>query len=171
VLLVLLQIVTSAELYSGTPWPVIVLIGAYLPVSTALGSTGAADLAVGLLAPVAMPALAGVGPVILVAAVSIAAWAAAHLVGTAVAVLTLAPIVGGLAARLGVSADPLLMAVAVGASCGILTPSSRTMDGAALAMPARASGLGNRWHTGLPLASLLVALGIPLILLVWPMHP
>ncbi|MCH7931815.1 MAG: anion permease [Proteobacteria bacterium] len=78
-----------------------------------------------------------------------------------------APIAMGIAASLGVSADPFLMAVAVGASCAFLTPIGHQNN--MLIMGPGGYHFGDYWRVGLPLEVIIVAVGLPMILWVWPL--
>ena len=73
----------------------------------------------------------------------------------------------GIAASLGVSADPFLMAVAVGASCAFLTPIGRRHG--MLIMAPGDYHFGDYWRVGLPLEVIIAAVGLPMILWVWPL--
>ena len=70
------------------------------------------------------------------------------------------------AAGLGVSADPFLMAVAVGASCAFLTPIGHQNN--TLILGPGGFHFGDYWRLGLPLELLVVAIGVPTLLWVWP---
>jgi di/tricarboxylate transporter len=67
---------------------------------------------------------------------------------------------------MAVSADPLLMAVAVGASCAFLTPVGHQSN--ALVMAPGGYRFGDYWKMGLPLSFLVVVVAVPLIMLMWP---
>jgi len=77
------------------------------------------------------------------------------------------PIAIGTAAQLGVNADPFLMGVAVGASCAFLTPIGHQNN--TLILGPGGFRFGDYWKLGLPLEAIVVAVGVPLILLVWPL--
>ncbi len=160
VLLVLLRVLSLNELYASVDWSVLVMAGALLPVSAALGTTGlAAAAADGLAGLLSGHAAAGV------ALLLAASLAAAPVVGGVAAALMLGPVAAALAGRMGAALDPFLMAVALGASCNML---SRALP---LPLPA-AQGWGGgagSWRVGLPLTLLVFAVG--LLLLVWPLHP
>ena len=81
--------------------------------------------------------------------------------------LIAAPIGVDIAHRLGVSPDPFLMAVAVAASCAFLTPIGHKNN--TIIMGPGGYKFGDYWRMGLPLELLVVAVGLPMILLVWPL--
>ena len=69
--------------------------------------------------------------------------------------------------RLGVSADPFLMAIAVAASCAFLTPIGHQNN--ALVMGPGGYRFGDYWRMGLPLEIVILAVSVPSILWVWPL--
>jgi di/tricarboxylate transporter len=62
--------------------------------------------------------------------------------------------------------DPLLMAVAIGASCAFLTPIGHQSN--TLVLKPGGYRFGDYWRMGLPLEVVIVAVSVPLILVVWP---
>jgi di/tricarboxylate transporter len=80
-----------------------------------------------------------------------------------------APIAMEIAGRLGVSPDPFLMTVAVAASCAFLTPIGHKNN--TLILGPGGYRFGDYWRMGLPLEVLIVLVSVPMILLVWPLHP
>ena len=164
VVVVLVGIVRPGEIYDSIDWPVIVLLGAMLPVGTALETTGGAALvAEGImalgsnLAPVWMVAMLLVGTMFVSDAIN----------NNATAVL-MAPIGFQLAEHLQASPDPFLMAVAVGASCAFLTPIGHQSN--TLIMAPGGYHFGDYWRLGLPLELIIAVVAVPMILLVWPLY-
>jgi di/tricarboxylate transporter len=85
----------------------------------------------------------------------------------AATVLVMAPIAAGLAGSLGLSPDPFLMAVAVGAACDFLTPIGHQSN--TLVMGPGGYRFGDYWRLGLPLSIVVVVAGVPLIGYFWPL--
>ena len=85
---------------------------------------------------------------------------------TATAVIG-APIAMQVAGKLGVNADPFLMAVAVAASCAFLTPIGHKNN--TLIMGPGGYRFGDYWRTGLPLEIIVVAISVPVLLAVFPL--
>jgi len=77
------------------------------------------------------------------------------------------PIAIGTAAQLNASADPFLMAVAVGASCAFLTPIGHQNN--TLILGPGGFRFGDYWRLGLPLELIVIAVAVPTILTVWPL--
>ena len=80
--------------------------------------------------------------------------------------LIMAPVAAGLATRLGLNADPFLMAVAIGAACDFLTPIGHQCN--TLVMGPGGYHFGDYWRLGLPLSLVVLAVGTPLIAFFWP---
>lgn len=151
------------ELYDSVDWPVIVLLGALIPVGAALETTGAARAFI-------QPLLAIENHVPLwtvLMLVMVATMLLSDVMNNAATAVIMAPIGIGVANGLGVSVDPFLMAVAVGASSTFLTPIGHQSN--LLVMGPGGYRFGDYWRMGLPLDILIVAVAVPLILVVWPL--
>jgi len=160
--MVLARTVTAREVYEAIDWQVIVLLAAMIPVGGALESTGAARLLAEALASLAgeLPPRALLG-LLLVLTMTLS-----DVMNNAATAVVMAPIGIGIAAALGVSADPMLMAVAVGASAAFLTPIGHQNN--LLVMGPGGYRFGDYWRMGLPLEVLLAALAVWLIPVMWP---
>jgi di/tricarboxylate transporter len=163
VLVTVLRRISLKEAYEAVDWPVIVLLGALIPVGESLHGTGADVVLAGLLADIGgnLPGPAALAMVLAVAMLL------TPLLHHAAAVLVMGPVAATLAARLGYNADPFLMAVALGASCDFLTPIGHQNN--ALIMAPGGYRFSDYWRLGLPLSLLVVAFGTPLILWSWPL--
>ncbi len=163
VALILLERISAREAYETIEWPVIVLLGAMIPLGDALQSTGGtqliADSIVGLAA--AIPAWLILG-IVLVVTMTLS-----DLMNNAATAIVMAPISVAIAGSLGLNADPFLMAVAIGASCAFLTPIGHQNN--VLVMGPGGYKFGDYWRMGLPLEIIIVAVSIPLIMFFWPM--
>ena len=89
------------------------------------------------------------------------------LINNAAAVILMAPIGIGVAATLGASTDPFLMAVAIGGSSAFLTPIGHQSN--TIVMGPGGYHFGDYWRMGLPLEIVIVAVSVPLIMWVWPL--
>jgi len=163
VVLVVADLLSVRELYDGIDWSVIVLLGSLIPVGGALQSTGAttliADQLVGLTS--GLPAVA-----VLVIVMTVT-MTLSDILNNAATAVVMAPIGATVAERLGVSADPFLMAVAIAASCAFLTPIGHQNN--ALILGPGGYRFGDYWRLGLPLEVLVIAVSVPAILIFWPL--
>jgi di/tricarboxylate transporter len=158
------QLLTLQEAYDAVEWPVLILLGALIPVSEALQTTGATGLVAGWLSVAAqhLPALGALGLTL------IAAMALTPFLNNAATVLVMAPIAASLAGKLALSADPFLMAVAIGAGCDFLTPIGHQCN--TLVMGPGGYRFGDYWRLGLPLSLIVAVLGTLLISVFWPLR-
>ncbi len=165
VAMTLVRLVPLREFYQSIDWPVVVLLGAMIPVGEALETTGGAELLVSGVRPVA----ALLPPASVLAIVLVGTICLSSIINNAAAAVLMAPIATSIAAGLKASADPFLMAVAVGASSAFLTPIAHQSN--ALVMGPGGYHFGDYWRLGLPLVILTVLVAVPLIIWVWPLHP
>jgi len=162
VMMVLFRALSLREAYEAINGPILVMLGALIPVSESIRSTGAADrIAAGLssLAETLPPFGA-------LALMMVAAMAITPFLNNAATALVMAPIAVSFAAQLGYKPDAFLMAVAVGAACDFLTPIGHQCN--TLVMGPGGYRFGDYWRLGFPLSCLVIVLGVPLIMLVWP---
>ena len=138
------------------------MLGALIPVSDALRTTGGTDLIATWLSNTAM-SLPAYGALALLLA---AAMAVTPFLNNAATVLVMAPIAAGFATNLHYNPDPFLMAVAIGAACDFLTPIGHQCN--TLVMGPGGYRFGDYWRLGLPLSIIVLVAGTPLILYFWP---
>lgn len=157
------RVVPPRVVYNAIDWPVVVLLGALIPVADAMGSTGTADV----IARAMLSELAGGHAVLALAILLVVTMTLSDFMNNAATAAVMCPIAIGVATQLGVSIDPFLMAVAVGASCAFLTPIGHQNN--TLILGPGGFQFGDYWRLGLPLEILVVAVGLPMILTVWPL--
>ncbi|MBI4202486.1 MAG: anion permease [Chloroflexi bacterium] len=163
--MLLLRVLTLREAYASIDWPIIVLLGALIPVGRALQDTGGAQL----IAEGILRMGTGLPPEAALVIVLIAAMVLSDVLNNAATAVLMAPIALGVASGLEVSADPFLMAVAVGASCAFLSPVGHQSN--MLVMGPGGYRFGDYWRMGLPLEVIVVAVALPVLLVVWPLTP
>lgn len=161
--LVVFKIVPVRRIYDAIEWPVIVLLGALLPVAGAISSTGAADV----LARALMDTLAGGNAIIALTLLLIVSMTLSDVMNNAATAAVMCPIAVGTATQLGVNPDAFLMAVAVGSSCAFLTPIGHQNN--VLILGPGGFRFTDYWRLGLPLEVIVVAVAVPMLLWVWPL--
>jgi di/tricarboxylate transporter len=154
----------AREVYSHIDWPIIVMIGALIPVSDAIRTTGGTDVIASWLSTTAatLPAWGAVGLIL------VAAMVVTPFLNNAATVLVMAPIASVFATTLGYRPEAFLMAVAVGAGCDFLTPIGHQCN--TLVMGPGGYRFGDYARLGAPLSLLVIVVGVPLILAVWPVR-
>jgi di/tricarboxylate transporter len=163
VLTILLGSLTLREAYETVEWPILVMLGALIPVSEAIRTTGGTDVIASALSAAAH-ALPGYGAVALM---MLAAMMITPFLNNAATVLVMAPIAASFAQKLGLRPDAFLMAVALGAACDFLTPIGHQCN--TLVMGPGGYRFGDYARLGAPLSLLILLLGVPLIMIVWPL--
>jgi len=163
VAMVVSRVLSLKEAYESLDPPILVLLACLIPISDAINSTGGADLVASGLAALAksVPGWATI-PLVLIASMAVTPF-----LNNAATVLIMAPIAAGVAKTLGLSPDPLLMAVAIGAACDFLTPIGHQCN--TLVMGPGGYRFGDYWRLGLPLSVIVVVVGSILIPLFWPL--
>ena len=157
------RVVSPRNVYEAVDWPVIVLLGALIPVAGAMASTGTADL----IARVLLDNLAGGHPLLAVTLILVVAMTLSDFMNNAATAAVMCPVAISAAARLEARPDAFLMAVAIGASCAFLTPIGHQNN--TLILGPGGFHFGDYWRLGLPLELLIIGLSIPLLWLVWPL--
>lgn len=161
-LLVLTNYISLKEIYDSIDWPVIILLGAMIPVSQTLETSGAADTMAHCILNIA-----GSQPIwVLLGLLMLATMLLSNVVNNAAAVLIMAPIAIRIALESSLNQDTFLMATAIGASCAFLTPIGHQSN--TLVMGPGGYRFGDYWRLGLPLQILVLLVSLPVILAVWP---
>ncbi len=158
-----LRTVPLRSVYEAIDWPVIILLGALMPVASVMESTGTATLVAELM----MQHLAQGSTLVALGLILTLTMLVSSVVNNAATAAAMCPIALGTAATLGVQADAFLMAVAIGASCAFLTPVGHQNN--TLILGPGGFRFGDYWRLGLPISILVVAISIPLLPLVWPL--
>jgi di/tricarboxylate transporter len=162
-LYILFNIVPVRSMYDSIEWPVIVLLGSMIPIGAALQSTGGTALIVDGILNIST----GFAPVVVLTLLVVVTMTLSDVMNNTATAVIAAPIAVEIATRLGVSADPFLMGVAVAASCAFLTPIGHKNN--TLIMGPGGYRFGDYWRMGLPLEIIIVAVSVPMILWVWPL--
>lgn len=159
----LANIVPLRALYTSIDWPVIVLLGAMLPVADAMLTSGAADV----IARFLLDHLARGDALVALVLLLVVTMFLSDLMNNTATAAVMCPIALSSAAQLGVNADAFLMAIAVGASCAFLTPIGHQNN--TLILGPGGLRFGDFWRLGLALEALVLAVAVPMLLWVWPL--
>jgi di/tricarboxylate transporter len=149
------------EVYDAVEWPIILLLGALIPIGEALQTTGGTALIAD-----AIVGLAGTVPTwTMLALLMVVSMLLSDLVHNTPTAVLMAPVAFGIAQRLGLPVDPFLMAVAVGSASPYLTPIGHQSN--TLVMGPGGYRFGDYARMGVPLDLLIVATAVPMIMWVW----
>ncbi|MCA9497812.1 MAG: SLC13 family permease [Nitrospirales bacterium] len=161
--MVLLNIVSPRDVYLTVDWPVLVLLGAMIPIGRALEQSGTTTVLAGYLVTVTE----GFPPIMLLALIMVLTMTLSDVMNNAATAVVMAPLSVAVSQYLGVDADPFLMAVAIGASCAFLTPIGHQNN--LLVMGPGGYRFGDYWRIGLPLELLILMVSLPLLVYMWPL--
>ena len=159
----LTRVIPLRRIYEAIDWPIIILLGALMPLAAAMADTGAADV----LARTLLEHVAQGNPVIALTLMLVVTMTLSDFMNNAATAAVMCPIALSIASQLGVNPDSFLMAVAIGASCAFLTPIGHQNN--TLILGPGGFRFGDYWRLGLPMELLVVAIGIPMLLWVWPL--
>ena len=155
------RLLTGDGMYRHIEWPVVVMLGAMIPIGGALTSSGltvtSANFITNYLGDVHV---AWVLVVILVFTMFIS-----DLINNAATAVIMAPLSIQVAEQMSQPIEPYLMAVAVGASCAFLSPIGHQWN--TLVMGPGNYRFGDYWKLGLPLEILIITISIPVIMNTW----
>jgi len=159
--MIISRVVSLQEAYDSIAWPIIILLGALIPLGLAMKTTGAASvIASGLInLGGGLPVWATIALVLVVSM-----WLSDLIHNTPTAVL-MAPVAASIAERLQLSVDPFLMAVAIGSASAFLTPIGHQSN--TLVMGPGGYTFLDYARVGAPLQVIIVLVAVPAILLVW----
>jgi di/tricarboxylate transporter len=157
------RVVPLREIYDAVEWPVVVLLGSMIPIGAALEDTGGTAVIAGAIVAVSK----GTSPVVVLVLLMVVTMTLSDVMNNTATAVIAAPIGLQVATALGVNPDPFLMAVAVASSCAFLTPIGHKNN--TLIMGPGGYRFGDYWRMGLPLELLVIAIGIPAILVFWPL--
>lgn len=161
--MVLFSIVPPRDVYQAVDWPVLVLLGAMIPIGQALERSGATTV----LAQFLVGMMEEFPPVLLLGLIMVMTMTLSDVMNNAATAVVMAPLSVAVALNLGVSTDPFLMAVAIGASCAFLTPIGHQNN--LLVMGPGGYRFGDYWRMGLPLEVLILVVSLPLLVFMWPL--
>lgn len=162
---ILCGILPLRDIYREVEWPIIVLLGAMIPVSQAFQSTDCTGLIAESIKGLTGALPSWSMPWSMVSLVMIVTMCLSDIINNAATAFIMAPIAVGISSTLGLQPDPFLMAVAVGASCAFLTPIGHQCN--AMILGPGGYRFWDYWKVGLPLEIVIVLIGTPLILHFW----
>lgn len=162
VVAVLARAITVDEAYKLVEWRLIVLIAGMTAFGTAMESTGAADL----LARGLVGAVAGLGPLAVLAGFALLTIALTQPMSNAAAALVVLPVALSAAADLGVSGRPFAIAITLAASLSFITPLEPSC---LLVYGPGKYRFADFTRVGAPLTLILLVVVLVLVPRIWPL--
>ncbi|WP_119421509.1 SLC13 family permease [Desertibaculum subflavum] len=159
-----LRLMPVRDMYDAIDWPVIVLLGAMIPVGGALETSGVAELVANQVAWLGQ----GWPDRGVLALVLVVTMIVTPMLNNAATVIVMAPIAIGIAQSIGVHPDAFLMAVAIGASCDFLTPFGHQNN--TLILAPGGYRFADYWRLGMPLDFVVIGVAVALLPMVFPLR-
>lgn len=160
-LVVVLRVLTIDQAFAAVNWSAVVLVAGMLPLSTAMASSGAADL----IAERIVDVVGDAGPVPLLAALFTVTALLGQVMSNTATTLIMIPIGLAAAERLGVAIEPVLMCIGCAAAAALLTPVATPSN--MMVMEPGGYRFGDYWKLGSVVLAwyAVVAVGVvPLVL-------
>jgi di/tricarboxylate transporter len=159
--IILMGIMTVEQSYRSIGWTTVILVGAMMPLSTAMMETGAARLvAVNL-----VELVGDAGPYALLAGLFVLTATMGQLISNTATALIVIPIGVAAAASMGISPRPVLMSTAVAAAGAFLTPIATPTN--LMVMGPGGYAFGDYWKLGLPLLVWFFVVSVFIVPLIW----
>ena len=159
---VVLGLVTVDGAYRAVNWTTIILVGAMMPLSTAMTQSGAAAR----LADQLVDAIGDAGPYALVAGLFALTAVLGQLISNTATALIVIPIAVAAAVELGISPRAVLMSVAVAQAASFLTPVATPVN--LIVMGPGGYRFGDYWKLGLPVMLWFFLVATFLVPVFWP---
>jgi di/tricarboxylate transporter len=159
--MVLCGVVRVQQAYRSVSWETVVLIGALIPLSTAIQTSGAADRISGVI----ISAVGSGRPYLLLLALFVLTAVLGQIVSNTATVLIVTPIAVSAAAATHTSIRPVLMLVAVAGAAALLTPIATPAN--MMVMNPAGYRFGDYWKLGLPVMAWWLVVSVVLIPLIW----
>ncbi len=159
--IVLLGVLTVEQAYRSINWTTVILVGAMMPLSTAMSQTGAAKM----MADGLVSLVGDAGPYALLAGLFVLTAILGQLISNTATALIIIPIAMAAATELGVSPRPVLISVAVAAAASFLTPVATPVN--LMVMGPGGYRFGDYWKLGLPLMLWFLVVATFLVPVFW----
>ena len=163
VILVVSKLITAREFYEAIEWPTVLLLATLLPLGGAFQKSGASDT----IASVLMNLSNILSPSLIIVVLMAITMIMTNLISNYATAVLMSPIAVSLASSMGLSPDPFLMGVCIACSAAFLTPIGHQSN--LLVMGPGGYKFTDYWRLGLPLSILIIVVGTPLILILWPL--
>jgi di/tricarboxylate transporter len=162
VLMVITGCLTMDEAYQSIEWKAVFLVAGTLPLGIAMEKTGAAQFLAGLM----IDAFGDTGPLALLVGFYLLTNLLTQVMSNAASAVIIAPIAIGAARQIGSDPHAPLMAVAVAASAGFLTPVAHQSN--VLVMGPGGYRFGDYFRVGFLLNLITFMVAMVVIPLIWP---
>lgn len=154
--------ITVEQAYRAVHWTTVILIGAMMPISTAMIQSGTAKF----VADELVSALGSAGPGALVAGLFMLTAVLGQVMSNTATTMLVIPIAMASAAAMNIQPQPVLMSLCVAGSASFMTPIATTTN--MMVMGAGGYRFGDYWKLGTPLMAWFFIVAVFLVPRIWP---
>jgi di/tricarboxylate transporter len=160
--MILLGVVTVEQAHRALNWTTLILVGAMIPLSTAITETGAAQL----FADVIIGAVGGGSPYLLLLGIFVITAILGQLISNTATALIIIPIALSIASDMGISPLTVLMSVNVASAAALLTPVATPAN--MMVMGPGGYQFGDYWKLGIVVMLLYLLVAVFVVPFWWP---
>ncbi|MEZ4498315.1 MAG: SLC13 family permease [Thermomicrobiales bacterium] len=161
--MVLLRVVTVDQAHKSINWNTLILVGAMMPLSTAITQTGLAERIGNAL----VDALGGGSPYVLIAGIFLVTVILSQLISNTATALIMIPICLSVAVEMDVSPVTLLMSLNVAAAAALLTPIATPAN--LMVMEPGGYTFSDYFRFGIAVLAAYALVAIVLVPIIWPL--
>ncbi|MCO5216515.1 MAG: SLC13 family permease [Thermomicrobiales bacterium] len=162
--MVLLGVVTVEQAHRSMNWTTIIMVGAMIPLSTAITDTGLAER----ISDAVLGTLGDFGWFVLLTALFLITAVFGQIISNTATALILIPITITIAYDAGYSPMTLLMCLNVAAAAALLTPIATPAN--LMVMEPAGYKFGDYWKLGVAILAVYYIVAVVLVPVIWPLH-
>lgn len=159
--LILAGTITVEQSYRAINWTTVILVGAMMPLSTAMVQSGAAQLVADHLVALT----GGAGPAVFLAGLFVLTASLGQIMSNTATTMLVIPIAMAAASGMGVSPRPILMSLCVAGAASFLTPIATSTN--MMVMGPGGYSFNSYWKLGTPLMIWFFVIAVFYVPLVW----
>lgn len=156
-------VITVEQSYRAVHWTTVILVGAMMPISTAMMESGTANF----VADELVSAIGSAGPTALLAGLFLLTAFLGQIMSNTVTTMLVIPIAMAAATGMHIAPQPVLMSLCVAGSAAFMTPIATTTN--MMVMGPGGYQFGDYWKLGMPLMVWFFVVAVFIVPLIWPL--
>ncbi|WP_104663713.1 SLC13 family permease [Ensifer adhaerens] len=156
-------VVTVEQSYRAVHWTTVILVGAMMPISTAMIESGTAEF----VADELVSAIGSAGPTALLGGLFLLTASLGQIMSNTATTMLVIPIAMAAAAGMHIAPQPVLMSLCIASSASFMTPIATTTN--MMVMGPGGYKFGDYWKLGTPLMAWYFVVAVFIVPLIWPL--
>ncbi len=156
-------VVTVEQSYRAVHWTTVILVGAMMPISTAMIESGTAEF----VADELVSAIGSAGPTALLGGLFLLTASLGQIMSNTATTMLVIPIAMAAAAGMHIAPQPVLMSLCIAGSASFMTPIATTTN--MMVMGPGGYTFGDYWKLGTPLMAWYFVVAVFIVPLIWPL--